>query len=152
MDISDDRSLYRHRSEYRVRYDDLDTYRHVNNKSFLSYVEDARVHYLVEAMGLWHHDDEESGVMVVHNSIDYMKQIGPFERVRVYTRCTRIGGKSFTLEHLICATAPDAAEERVCARSRTVFSSVDLVANTSTLNDPVLMDRIRAWEPVAPEE
>lgn len=152
MTISDDRAIYRHRVECRVRYSDLDTYRHVNNKSFLDYIEDARVHYLIDAAGLRHHDDEHTGVMVVHNSIDYEKQIGPFETVAVYTRCSRIGTKSFALEHLVCATAPEATEERICARSRTVFSSVDLVANTSTLNDAAVMDRIRAWEPTAPEE
>lgn len=152
MDISDKRSYYRHQSAYRVRYSDLDTYRHVNNKSFLDYVEDARVRYLVDAMGLRHHQDETSGVMVVHNSIDYEQQIAAFEEVTVYTRCTRIGGKSFTLEHIICATAADTKKERVCARSRTVFSSVDLIKNTSMPNDPALMDRIREWEPVAPKE
>jgi YbgC/YbaW family acyl-CoA thioester hydrolase len=101
--VSHNTDDYRHVQTYRVRYADLDTYRHVNNKAFLSYVEDARVHYLMDGAGFSHHQDDTNGVMVVHAGIDYLSQIQPFETVRVYTRTARIGGKSITLHHLIVA-------------------------------------------------
>ena len=139
---------YRHVQTYRVRYGDLDTYRHVNNKAFLTFVEDARVHYLIDAAGFTHHQDEREGVMVVHASIDYMAQIHPFEHVRVYTRTALIGEKSITLHHLIMA-GPQ--EPRVAAVSVTVLASVDLKTNSSRTNSPAMINAITTFEKLPPE-
>jgi len=122
LPVSHDRTEYRHHMQYSVRYDDLDTYRHVNNKAFLSYIEDARVRYLVDAGGFRHHEDDDirqggdgrggsgtgtaAGIMVVHSSIDYLAQIHPFETVDVYTRTGRVGRSSITLHHLLIARSP----------------------------------------------
>lgn len=153
--VSTDRSEYRHMQEYRVRYDDLDTYRHVNNKAFLSYVEDARVRYLVDAAGFSHHHHDTDGVMVVHASIDYRAQIHPFETVRVYTRTARIGDKSITLHHLITAgparhmdltDAGITEHVRTAATSTTVLASVNMKENRSQNNSPAMVETIRAYE------
>ncbi|MFP4152750.1 MAG: acyl-CoA thioesterase [Alkalispirochaeta sp.] len=113
LPVSRDRSEFRHRMRYSVRYDDLDTYRHVNNKAFLSYIEDARVRYLVDAGGFRHHQNrdtgETDGVMLVHSSIDYLAQIHPFETVDVFTRTARVGRSSITLHHLLIAHSPSSA-------------------------------------------
>lgn len=148
LTVEEDRMLYRHQQDYRVRFGDLDTYRHVNNKAFLSYVEDARVRYLVEVGGFSDHYGGRDGVMVVHVSIDYVSQIEPFERVRVLTRCARLGNKSFTLHHLVLAGAP--APDRVAAGAVTVFASVDMQSNRSCPNNPEMVARIRSYEPSPP--
>ncbi|MFW5643994.1 MAG: acyl-CoA thioesterase [Alkalispirochaeta sp.] len=113
LPVSRDRSEFHHCIRYSVRYDDLDTYRHVNNKAFLSYIEDARVRYLVDAGGFRHHQDrdtgETDGVMLVHSSIDYLAQIHPFETVDVFTRTARVGRSSITLHHLLIAHSPSPA-------------------------------------------
>lgn len=92
---------FSHRERYRVRYDDLDTYRHVNNKAFITYIEDARGRYLGEAAGFSHHGDATIDVMIVHFSIDYRSQVHYGDEVVVETRCSRIGNRSFTLEHRV---------------------------------------------------
>jgi acyl-CoA thioester hydrolase len=178
--VSRDRASYRHQSQYTVRYDDLDTYRHVNNKSFLTFVEDARVRYLRDVMAFRHHEDAGTGVMVVHSSIDYLGQIMPFETVTVWTRCARIGRSSVELHHLVEAHGDNAeaaspasasgaagagvgaaagspeplngahGEQRLCATSVTVLASVDMQKNTSTPTDASVVEAITAWEPVAP--
>jgi acyl-CoA thioester hydrolase len=162
--ISLSRADYRHGEHYRVRYSDLDTYRHVNNKSFLTYVEDARVCYLVDVAGFTHHHEGGAGIMVVHVSIDYLSQINAFEQVEVLTRCARIGTRSFTLHHLLLAGAVgdraasgtatvDTAGEsssRLAAKVTTVFATVDIQAGRSRDNDPGAMERIAAYERVAP--
>lgn len=161
--VSHSTADYRHIQTYRVRYADLDTYRHVNNKAFLSYVEDARVHYLMEGAGFSHHHDDTNGVMVVHAGIDYLSQIQPFETVHVYTRTARIGGKSITLHHLIVAEpaahlpSPDSANgsqdtpsSRVAATSTTVLASVDLQTNTARPNAKEMVDHIREYEKIPP--
>ncbi len=161
--VSRSRNDYRHREHYRVRYSDLDTYRHVNNKSFLTYVEDARVRYLVDVAGFTHHHEGREGVMVVHVAIDYISQINAFEEVEVLTRCARIGTRSFTLHHLVLAgpvlnpvenpvVIEDAEAEapRLAAEATTVFATVDIRAGRSRDNDPAAMDRIVAYEALAP--
>ena len=165
--VSRDPAWYRHAERYRVRFSDLDTYRHVNNKAFLGYVEDARVRYLVEVGGFDQHYQGEGGIMVVHVSIDYVSQINFFEEVRVLTRCSRLGNRSFTLHHLVLAgpEAPDRpagdatnradqvdrpagdSPGRVAATATTVFASVDMTAGRSRPNDPEMVARIREYEP-----
>jgi acyl-CoA thioester hydrolase len=148
--VSTELSDYHHVQEYRVRYEDLNTYRHVNNKAFLSYVEDARVRYLIDAAGFSHHHDDTNGVMVVHSSIDYHAQIFPFETVRVHTRTARIGVKSFTLHHVITA-GPGATELfRVAATSTTVLASVNLKEQRSQENSPAMVATIGAYEKGTP--
>ncbi len=93
--------VFSHRERYRVRYDDLDTYRHVNNKAFITYIEDARGRYLGKAAGFAHHGDANFGVMIVHFSIDYRSQVHYGDEVAVETRCRRIGNRSFTLAHRV---------------------------------------------------
>lgn len=176
--ITRDRTAYRHSQTYRVRFGDLDTYRHVNNKAFLGYVEDARVRYLVEVGGFSTHYDGGDGIMVVHVSIDYMSQVNAFEQVRVLTRCARLGNRSFTLHHLVLAgpepttsresavqepasqepadrappgRAPGGEPERVAAVATTIFASVSMETGRSQPNRPAMIAGIRAWEPLPPE-
>ncbi|MFW5695925.1 MAG: acyl-CoA thioesterase [Alkalispirochaeta sp.] len=170
-DISTNPGDYRHRQTYRVRYDDLDTYRHVNNKSFLTYIEDARVYYLMDAAGFRHHHDQQHGVMVVHAAIDYLSQIHPFEEVTVYTRCARIGTKSITLHHLLQVERPATASgidrsaeaapastgqrsdtaPRPAAVSTTIFAAVDMQSGRSTPVSQEMIDHINGWEYTPPE-
>ncbi len=170
-DISTDPADYRHAETYRVRYADLDTYRHVNNKSFLTYVEDARVLYLVAGAGFRHHHEEQHGIMVVHAAIDYLAQIHAFEEVTVYTRCARIGTKSVTLHHLLQVERPattggsdasgDAAPAskgrrpdappRRAAVSTTIFATVDMQTGSSMAVPQEMIDHITEYEVVAPQ-
>ena len=146
-DVSTDREQYRHKETYRVRYDDLDTYRHVNNKAFLAYVEDARIHYFSAAAQLRNNQTAAHGAMVVHASIDYRAQIQPFEEVDVYTRCARLGSSSMTLHHLILA----GPERRIAATSTTILAAVDFQTGKSMPVPEETANRIVQWEPVDPE-
>lgn len=148
-----DIAQYSYVEEYRVRYDDLDTYRHVNNKSFLAFVEDARVRYLAAVTGLGHHVETRNQLLLVHASIDYVSQINAFESVRVGTRCVDIGRKSVTLHHVIEA-GPEGGQptgRRVAAVSVSVFASVDKETNRSCPNDPDMVARLREYEELRTE-
>ena len=41
---------YRHRTSLEVRFRDIDAFGHVNNAVFLSYVEQARIRYLLDVL------------------------------------------------------------------------------------------------------
>lgn len=101
---------YRHHESYRVRYDDLDTYRHMNNKSFLRLVEDSRVRYLRDVVEFEHHRSSEIGFMMVHQCIDYIAQVLAFDTVRSYTAVIRIGTSSIEFHNLMAVERDDALE------------------------------------------
>lgn len=145
MEILREIDAYRNRRRYLVRYADLDTYNHVNNKAYFAWIEDARVRYLTEM--------RSGDVMIVRAELDYLSSIEEFEEVAILTRCSRIGGRSFTLDHLLYAgpegfVLDDTA--RLCATARGIISSVDLRTRGSRENKPSFVARLREYEPVAP--
>ncbi len=131
---------FNHFERYRVRYDDLDTYRHVNNKSFITYVEDARTRYLAAAAGFVHHGDPSFGVMIVHFSIDYRGQILAGDTVDVFTRCIRIGTSSYTLEHLLTVS------ERTVARAQSILVTYNGLSEQTIPIPESFAAAIRAFE------
>lgn len=74
---------------------------HVNNANHITYVEYARIRYfedVVRADGKW---SKDMGVILARTEIDYKSPIFLHDNVFVYTRCSRIGGKSITTEFAI---------------------------------------------------
>ena len=54
-----------------TRWKDLDAFRHINNASFLSYIEDARIVLLKR----WNINYSEKSLIVASVKIDYLKQV-----------------------------------------------------------------------------
>lgn len=138
--VSRDHRSYRHHHLYTVRFADLDLYRHVNNKAFITWVEDARVRYLHKAAGFTRGFEGPHGMMVAHMAMDYLQQVHPFEEITVSSRCAHIGTKSITLHHLLTR------ERTPVATGVTVFVAVDMETGRSRENDSALAQRIRTFE------
>lgn len=71
---------------------------HVNNANHITYIEMARLKYfedVVQADGNW---SLGSGLILARTEIDYKKPILLHDSIFVYTRCSKIGSKSLTLE------------------------------------------------------
>jgi acyl-CoA thioester hydrolase len=118
----------RHVYECAVRFDDLDSYGHVNNVTFLEYLQEARIdfahRYLADALA-----PHEASV-VVHQAIDYLNPV-PFrtEPLQVGVWVSRIGTSSFEVScdvrdddtvfarALVTLVAYDVAEQRPRALS-----------------------------------
>jgi acyl-CoA thioester hydrolase len=96
-----------------VRFRDLDAKGHVNNAVFLTYMESARVAFLVElgaASGL-----TDLSFIVARVEIDFRASIAFGEVVEVGVRASRFGSKSFDLEYELRAGGRLAAEAKsVC--------------------------------------
>jgi acyl-CoA thioester hydrolase len=119
-----------------VRYGDMDTLGHVNNAKYLTYLEQARIGYMRD-LKLWDGSVGEVGAIVAKISIDYKLPLTMDDGVvDIWTRCSRLGNKSFDLEQLI--TRNDGA---VAASATTVVVVYDYQANTSA----VLPE---AWKPL----
>lgn len=97
-----------------VRFADIDMFGHVNNATYLTYIESARVAYYTAATGL--RDPLAFNMTVARAEIDFLKPVFYGQTVRVYTRAGRIGNKSWTLEHEL----RDAISGELLARGTTV--------------------------------
>ena len=93
----------------RVRFRDCDAMGHVNNAVYSTYLEEARIGVLG---GL-------SGFILARVEIDFRAELRMGEEIEVRTRCSRIGTKSFDLEHVI------ATGERVVAEAKSVLVAYD---------------------------
>jgi acyl-CoA thioester hydrolase len=88
----------RHVFHCSVRFDDLDSYGHVNNVTFVEYLQEARIdfahRFLADTMA------PHEGSVVAHQSIDYLRPV-PFrtEPLDVEVWVTRIGRSSFDLAY-----------------------------------------------------
>jgi acyl-CoA thioester hydrolase len=93
----------------RVRFRDCDAMGHVNNAVFSTYLEEARIGVLG---GL-------TPFILARVEIDFRSQLRAGEEIEVGTRCSRIGTKSFDLEHQIRSNG------RVVAEAKSVLVGYD---------------------------
>jgi acyl-CoA thioester hydrolase len=92
---------FKHKVPIQIRFKDIDKMGHVNNANHITYVEIARIKYfedVVKSDGQW---SKETGLILARTEIDYKSPIHLHDTVFVYTRCSRIGTKSITLEFVI---------------------------------------------------
>lgn len=96
----DELSLYKHKLNITVRFSDLDAMGHVNNATFLTFLEEARFAFF-RAVLKKDVDKINFEAIIARIEIDYKNQICLGDKVDVYTRCPRIGEKSGDIENLI---------------------------------------------------
>jgi len=94
-----------------VRFRDLDMFGHVNNTVILTYVETARVHYLVNLdirpkQASW----QDVAFILAHLSCDFRKPIFYGQQVEVGSRIAEIGRTSLRMEHRVEVDGSLAAE------------------------------------------
>jgi acyl-CoA thioester hydrolase len=94
-----DPGLFRFCLAFPIRYDDIDAQRHLNNVSYSVFMQQARLEYL-QALGLWNGIDfEEIGMIMRETTCSYQSPAHLGETVRVWTRVSCLGTKSFHFEH-----------------------------------------------------
>ena len=98
---------YVHRE--RVRFRDCDAMGHVNNAVYSTYLEEARIGVL-GGLGAF---------ILARVEIDFRAELRAGEEVEVRSRCSRVGTKSFDLEHVISGNG------RVVAEAKSVLVSYD---------------------------
>jgi acyl-CoA thioester hydrolase len=85
-----------------VRYGDLDPQGHLNNAKYLTFFEQARVHYLIH-LGLFTKDQSfmNIGVIIADVHIAFLAPIHFGDDVKVGVRTSKLGNKSMTIEQNI---------------------------------------------------
>jgi acyl-CoA thioester hydrolase len=106
-----------------VRFRDVDVMGHVNNAVYLTYMESARVAYLLHlgtAQGL-----ADLGIIVARVEIDFRAPVSFGEEVEIGVRTSRFGTKSFDLEYELRASG------RVVAQATSVCVGYDYLSGTT---------------------
>ena len=116
--------LFEH--EVEVRFNDCDPMGHVNNAVYSTYLEEARIGVLGDLVDF----------ILARVEIDFRSELRMGEEVEVRTRCSRVGTKSFDLEHVI------AADGRVVAEAKSVLVSYDYELGESVRVPDVLRERL----------
>jgi len=117
---------FKHKTKVEIRFADMDSFGHVNNASFLTFIEQARIKYFDDISG-WHYDAAKEGVILAHAALNFIRPLDFKENLSVMTLCTGIGTKSIALVHRIIAGKNEevaTAESVVVAFDYTKMKSV----------------------------
>lgn len=82
-----------------VRWRDLDAFHHVNNSTFLTYIEEARLRWFQSLSGPWLSDD--TAPVLASSHVDYRRPIEWPATIAVELVAGRVGTTSLTLAHRI---------------------------------------------------
>ena len=115
--MSDD---FRHRTSVQVRFRDIDAFGHVNNAVFFSYVELARIRYLLDVLKV-EADFSTLPLILARVELDFRAPIFFEDELEVATRIGRIGNTSFAMSHRVTA----GADKRLVADVETVLVTYD---------------------------
>jgi len=102
-----------------VRFRDVDAMGHVNNAVFLTYIEEARIAYLLQF-------GAEVGQMILARvEIDFRAPLRSGDEIEIGVRPAGVGTKSFELEYEVRSS------DAVAAEAKTVIVSFDYEAGRS---------------------
>lgn len=80
----------------KIRYNDLDTYGHVNNAIYLTYLEEGRTAWFEDKIkGEW--DWQKHGIIIAKHEINYKFPVLFGDHIRILLWISDIGSKSFEI-------------------------------------------------------
>lgn len=82
-----------------LRWRDLDAFNHVNNASYLTFLEEARLRWLSTIDGPWFFED--SMPVLASVNLNYRRPLAWPAKIVVDLVCQRVGGTSLTIAHRI---------------------------------------------------
>ena len=105
-----------------LRWADMDALGHVNNVTYVDYLQESRVDMLRVHAPATGGEQLAEGTVVVRHEVEFVAPlVFRFDPVRIESWVTRIRAASFTMAYEILDET-DAAERRVYARARTVLT------------------------------
>ena len=87
--------LFRHNIQ--TRWKDMDSFGHINNAVYLTYIEDARTTLFKR----WNLNSQNKSVIVASLKIDYFTQIKHPSKLIIGSKISRIGNSSFDIQSAI---------------------------------------------------
>jgi acyl-CoA thioester hydrolase len=130
---------YRYVHTQEVAFRDLDAFGHVNNGVYLTYIENARIGYARDVIGI---ESLDGLLMIVAGvKIDFRSRANLGDTLEIGARTTRVGTKSFELEHEIRAR-----DGRLVADAQTTLVAFDYDADQTMPIPPEWRERIETYE------
>lgn len=140
---------YRYYTPVPIRYGDMDALGHVNNAKYLTYLEQARILY-VNHHHLWDGSSSQLGLILAKVTIDYKLPLAMSDGLaHVWTRTSRLGTRSFDMEHIIHCQRD--GQTLTAATAQIVMVVFDYQANASVPIPQDWRDRLINFEPALPE-
>jgi acyl-CoA thioester hydrolase len=133
---------FRHRLPMDIRFADMDAMGHVNHATFLTYIESARIDYMLQVCQL--ESPLELGVILAKLTVEYKLPLVLGDEIEVYTRCIRLGNRSFDLEAIILRL--NANGEDVAASAVTVMVAYDYATQQTIPVPETWRERITTYE------
>ena len=126
-----------------IRYGDLDPQGHVNNACFLTYFEQARVHYLIH-LGLFDRDQSfmDVGIILAEVRVTYLTPVNFGMSIQVGAGTTRLGNKSIEMAYSLLKKD----NNQVLATGSAVLVTFDYRARKTILIPNHWRERISAFE------
>ena len=106
-----------------VRYQDHDEMGHVNNATYVTYMEEARTKYFRNELGV---PADELSMVVAHLEVDFLRSVQYVDEVEVGVSVTDVGESSFTMAYEV------RDDEGVAVEGETVQVVLDPETGTST--------------------
>ena len=96
----DDINKFKHHTQITVRFSDLDAMQHVNNATYLTYLEEARIDYFNSLFNR-RKESLDFEAVIGRIEINYIHPIVLGDELEVFTRVSKFGNKSVDVEHII---------------------------------------------------
>ncbi len=135
---------FRHHTPIQVRWGDMDALGHVNNATYLTYLEQARLQYFGEFLHL-NAALSRPGFIMARITLDYKLPLVATDDVHVFTRIVRFGNRSFDTEQWIMRRAGEDME--IAAQAIVTVVVYDYQAQRSTLMPDDWKQVISTYEP-----
>ena len=121
-----------------VRYNDLDTFGHVNNAIYATYCEEARVAYIAEVLGIENID--EFPAVVASLNVDFRSSVTEPTSVDVRVWVSRLGDSSMTMHYEI------EQDGRLAAEAETTIVAIDPATRETRSLPDEWRDAVAAFE------
>jgi acyl-CoA thioester hydrolase len=122
-----------------VEFRDLDAANHVNNAVYVTYLETARIRYLIDVLGPAF--ASELALILARIAVDFRSPAHFPETLEVGARVTRIGVKSFDMEHEIRGE-----DGRLVLEASSVLVAYDYDADAPMVVPDEWRARLQAYE------
>ena len=122
-----------------VEFRDIDAAGHVNNAVYLTYLETARIRYLIDVLGPQF--AYEVSLILAHIEVDFRSPARFPETLDLGARVTRLGTKSFDMEHEVRG-----GDGRIVLEASSVLVAYDYEANAPMAVPEDWRARLDAYE------
>ncbi|MCY7409476.1 MAG: acyl-CoA thioesterase [Chitinophagales bacterium] len=139
-------SVFRFKVPIEIRFSDFDLLNHVNNATYLTYLEEARIKYFTTVINETEVNWREEGMILARMEIDFKQPIFGYRNYFVNLRCSRLGNKSFDFECVITKEENETTE--IIAVAKNIMVCFDYANNKTVEIKSEWREKVKAFEEI----